>query len=154
MLKGLIAIVALIIAGIVLTRYGTSGSRLRPTEATLTAQQLCEARLPPLQEVTSDVEVREIARTPITLEKVDGIPGPGVILGALTVANRSMYLDVKDVRVACTQYCESGTALGTDTHVIYKIIKAHSCQTIEGIEMRLRPQAASQSCKIVGYAAL
>ncbi len=132
MKRAMIFIGLLIAAGIAVERYGTPGhlaGAAMPAEPPRPAPQ-------------------------VELDKFSGTKDGLLFVGTFTFANKGT-VDVKDIRVTCTHYGPSGTAIDHNSRTIYEIVRANSSKTVRGFNMGIvHSQAVSSSCAVTDYVAL
>jgi len=77
-----------------------------------------------------------------------------VMLADVTVRNDSDY-DVKDPRIACQIYADSGTRLGRTRQTIYQVVPARAAMAFPNLNLGLiHSQSAKASCSIDDFVVL
>ena len=73
-----------------------------------------------------------------------------VMLADITVTNTNSF-GVKDLKIECDHYSESGTKIDSNERTIFKVVPANDAKTFEGFNMGfMHSQATSSACEVVG----
>jgi hypothetical protein len=78
--------------------------------------------------------------------------GFGNVMIADFTINNLTDNDIKDIKITCTQYAKSGTIIGSNTQIIYDIVKAKQTKKFKKVNMGIiHNQAYETNCKLIDY---
>lgn len=97
----------------------------------------------------SEPTPREVAMKETKLDFSWGKVGFGNVMQAnFTIQNKSKY-NIKDITIKCIHSAKSGTAIDTNKHTIFDVVKANSTKKFPEINMGfVNSQAHTSSCYI------
>lgn len=92
----------------------------------------------------------------VQLQKIEFQRGgfENILMLSAKIENKSKR-DIKDIKILCTHYANSGTVIDSNERIVYELVKAGSSKKIKEFNMGfIHSQANSTACEIVDFTLL